>query len=81
MEKALNGLFILCFAGTFAALISSGFPIATAMLLVVPVTIAVFAALAFVGFFVAVILEKPQSQIDTSQRSDNRWIGRTGLQH
>ncbi|MBR9836015.1 MAG: hypothetical protein GYB42_12715 [Alphaproteobacteria bacterium] len=80
MEKTLNGLFVLCFVGSFLGLVTSGASLAMTFLLVAPVTIATFAALAFVGFLVAVILEKPKEQVDAAHVHE-AWIGQTGLQH
>lgn len=80
MDKLLYSLFFLTLFLVFAGLLSSGVSIAVSLMLVGPVTVASFTALAFLYLLFAVIFEKTPQERSTKPDVRQTWPAKPTLQ-
>lgn len=80
MDKLLYSFFFLTLILVFAGLLSSGVSLGVSLMLVGPVTVASFTALAFLYLLFAVIFEKSPKGRATKPDVRNAWPAKPTLQ-
>nr|WP_156780798.1 hypothetical protein [Hyphomonas sp. Mor2] len=81
MNKALYLLFFLTLIASFFGLLFSGVSIGVSLMLVGPLTTALFTAGAFIFLLFAVVFEKEGTKPHPVRSADNHWIAEPKLQH